>query len=62
MFRALLKSSYSLTDAVFPLNQKKQQKLFVQGYDLKVHNVIKYTRKHRVIVIISHASRFICVT
>ena len=26
---------------------EKQQKLFVQGYNLEVHDVIKYTRKHR---------------
>ena len=28
---------------------EKQQKLFVQGYNLEVHDVIKYTRKHRAI-------------
>ena len=28
----------------------KQQKLFVQGYNLKVHDVIKYMRKHRATV------------
>ena len=33
------------------------QKLFVQGYNLKVHNVIKYTQKHHATVIISRASR-----
>ena len=37
---------------------EKQQKLFVYGYYLEVHNVIKYTRKHCATVIISHASRF----
>ena len=26
---------------------EKQQMLFVQGYNLKVHDVIKYTRKNR---------------
>ena len=26
---------------------EKQQKLCVQGYNLEVHDVIKYTRKHR---------------
>ena len=26
---------------------EKQQKLFVQGYNLEVHDVIKYTQKHR---------------
>ena len=30
-------------------NAQKQQKLFVQGYNLEVHDVIKYTRKHRAI-------------
>ena len=40
---------------------EKQQKLFVQGHNLEVHDVIKYTRKHRATVslttllIISHA-------
>ena len=29
---------------------EKQQKLFVQGYNLEVHDVIKYTRKHRATV------------
>ena len=28
-------------------NAQKQQKLFVQGYNLEVHDVMKYTRKHR---------------
>ena len=28
----------------------KQQKLFVQGYNLEVHDVIKYMRKHRAMV------------
>ena len=27
-------------------NARKQQKLFVQGYNLEVHDVIKYMRKH----------------
>ena len=26
---------------------EKRQKLFVQGYNLEVHDVLKYTRKHR---------------
>ena len=30
-------------------NARKQQKLFVQGYNLEVHDVMKYTRKHRAI-------------
>ena len=30
-------------------NARKQQKLFVQGYNLEVHDEIKYTRKHRAI-------------
>ena len=29
---------------------EKQQKLFVQGYNLEVHDVIKYMRKHRAMV------------
>ena len=42
---------------------EKQRKLFVQGYNLEVHDVMKYTRKHhRATVIISHASWFIRVT
>ena len=28
-------------------DSKKQQNLFVQGYNPEVHDVIKYTRKHR---------------
>ena len=31
----------------YQIKLEKQQKLFVQGYNLKVHDVIKYTRKHR---------------
>ena len=31
-------------------NAQKQQKLFVLGYNLKGHNVIKYKRKHRATV------------
>ena len=37
---------------------EKQRKLFVQDYNLEVHDVIKYTRKHHATVIISPASRF----
>ena len=37
---------------------EKQQNLFVQGYNLEVHDVIKYTRKHRAtVLIISRASQ-----
>ena len=36
---------------------EKPQKLFVQGYNLEVHYVIKYMRKHRAAVIISRASQ-----
>ena len=32
---------------------EKQQKLFVQGYNLEVHDVIKYTRKHHATVSLS---------
>ena len=38
---------------------EKQQKLFVQDYYLKVHDV-KETRKHSTIVIISYASQILC--
>ena len=37
---------------------EKQKRLFVQGYNLEVHDVIKYTRKHHATVIISRASQF----
>ena len=40
-------------------NARKTARLFVQGYNLEVHDVIKYRRVHR--AIISHASKF-CVT
>ena len=47
--------------SVIANNARKTQKLFVQGYNLEVHGVIKYTRKHRAIVriklIISRASQ-----
>ena len=44
--------------------KNKQRKLFFQGYNLEVQDVIKYTRKqkHRAIVIILRESQFICVT
>ena len=32
-------------------NIRKTQKLFVQGYNLEVHDVIKYRRKHRATVV-----------
>ena len=31
-------------------NARKTAKLFFQGYNLKIHDVIKYTRKHRATV------------
>ena len=34
------------SSCVIANNARKQQKLFVQGYNLEVHNVMKYTRKH----------------
>ena len=34
------------SSCVIANNAQKQQKLFVQGYTLKVHDVIKYTLKH----------------
>ena len=42
--------------------KQRQQKLFVQGYNLEIHDVIKYMQKHRATVIISRTSQFICVT
>ena len=33
------------SSCVIANNARKQQKLFVQGYNLKVHNVMKYMRK-----------------
>ena len=46
---------------------EKQQKLFVQGYNLEVHDVIKLTWKHRatdvtMLLIISRASLLINIT
>ena len=35
------------SSCVIANNARKQQMLFVQGYNLEVHDVIKYTRKHR---------------
>ena len=37
------------SSCVIANNARKQQKLFVQGYNLEVHDVMKYTRKHRAI-------------
>ena len=37
--------------SVIANNARKTQKLFVQGYNLEVHDVIKYTRKHRATVL-----------
>ena len=37
--------------SVIANNARKTQKLFVQGYNLEVHSVIKYTRKHRATVL-----------
>ena len=34
------------SSCVIANNADKQQKLFVQGYNLEVHDIIKYTRKH----------------
>ena len=45
------------SSCVIANNAEKQQKLFVQGYNLKVHDVIKYTQKHCATVIISHVSQ-----
>ena len=47
---------------------EKQQKLFIQDYNLEVDDVIKYTRKHRATVIATASclyhmqAGFICVT
>ena len=35
------------SSCVIANNARKQQKLFVQGYNLEVHDVMKYTQKHR---------------
>ena len=37
--------------SVIANNAQKTQKPFVQGYNLKVHDVIKYTQKHRATVL-----------
>ena len=37
--------------SVIANNARKTQKLFVQGYNLEVYGVIKYTRKHRATVL-----------
>ena len=37
--------------SVIANNTRKTQKLFVQGYNLEVHGVIKYTRKHHATVL-----------
>ena len=37
--------------SVIANNARKTQKLFVQGYNLEVYDVIKYTRKHRATVL-----------
>ena len=47
IYRRLLTTS--LHGKVAANNARKQQKLFVQGYNIEVHDVMKYTRKHRVI-------------
>ena len=55
MLQALIKRAYmtkQLCDSsVIANNAQKTQKLFVQGYNLEVHDVIKYTRKHRFTVL-----------
>ena len=38
------------SSCVIANNARKTAKLFVQGYNLEVHDVIKYTRKHRATV------------
>ena len=39
------------SSCVIANNAQKTQKLFVQGYNLEVHDVIKYTRKHHATVL-----------
>ena len=39
------------SSCVIANNARKQQMLFVQGYNLEVHDVIKYTRKHRATIV-----------
>ena len=61
VYRHLLPSTYLAKQLC---DNKKQQKLFVQVYNLKVYDVIKYMpktlQKYHATVIISHASGF-CV-
>ena len=39
------------SSCVIANNAQKTQKLFVQGYSLEVHGVIKYTRKYHATVL-----------
>ena len=54
------------SSCVIANNAQKQQKLFVQGHNLKVHDVIKYRQKHhatmvpQMLLIISRASQLLC--
>ena len=45
------------SSCVIANNARKTQKLFVQGYNLKVYDVLKYTRKHRATVTVLIISR-----
>ena len=44
VYRRLLTTRLHDKAAVIANNARKTQKLFVQGYNLEVHGVIKYTR------------------
>ena len=46
-YRRLRNNYVCLQVLVNKLTLEKQQKLFVQGYNLEVHDVIKYTQKLR---------------
>ena len=42
------------SSCVIANNTRKTQKLFVQGYNLKVYDVIKYTQKHYATVVTNY--------
>ena len=52
-----LRSNGWFSQARSQIMLEKQQKLFVQGYNLEVHYVIKYMQKHCATVIISRVSQ-----
>ena len=48
--QALVNNALTWQSCVIANNAQKTAKLFVQGYNLEVHDVIKYTQKHRATV------------